>query len=235
MSTYKLVWDDFCSWYLEMVKPEYQKPIDLETYEKTLGYFEAIMKILHPFMPFITEELWHQVKGRDVKDALIISSWPSKGAYDVKLINDAAQVFEVVSQVRNIRASKGISPKEAFDLTINTKNKELYTSFGAILKKLANLSQMEFAEKVDGALSFVVKSDEFFIPLNEQIDVEAEKENIQKELEYTKGFLNSVTKKLSNERFVNNAPAQVVENEKKKQADAEAKIKALEESLAKLV
>ncbi|GGF37477.1 valine--tRNA ligase [Echinicola rosea] len=235
MSTYKLVWDDFCSWYLEMVKPAYQKPIDLETYEKTLGYFEAIMKVLHPFMPFITEELWHQVKSRDVKDALIVSSWPTKTAYDEKLINDAAQVFEVVSQIRNIRASKGISPKEAFDLTINTQNQELYTSFEAILKKLANLTKVDFAEKVDGALSFVVKSDEFFIPLNEQIDVEAEKENIQKELEYTKGFLNSVTKKLSNERFVNNAPAQVVENEKKKQADAEAKIKALEESLTKLV
>ncbi|AWW31951.1 valine--tRNA ligase [Echinicola strongylocentroti] len=235
MSTYKLVWDDFCSWYLEMIKPEYQKPIDLETYEKTLGYFEAIMKVLHPFMPFITEELWHQVKGRDVKDALIVSSWPTKAAYDEKLINDAAQVFEVVSQVRNIRASKGISPKEAFDLTINTQNQEIYTSFEAILKKLANLSKVDFAAKVEGALSFVVKSDEFFIPLNEQIDVEAEKENIQKELEYTKGFLNSVSKKLSNERFVNNAPAQVVENEKKKQADAEAKIKALEESLAKLV
>ncbi|QDH79688.1 valine--tRNA ligase [Echinicola soli] len=235
MSTYKLVWDDFCSWYLEMVKPAYQKPIDLETYEKTLGYFEAIMKVLHPFMPFITEELWHQVKGREVKDALIVSSWPTKSPYDGQLINDAAQVFEVVSQVRNIRASKGISPKETFDLTINTQNQELYTSFEAILKKLANLNKVDFAGKVEGALSFVVKSDEFFIPLSEQIDVEAEKDNIQKELEYTKGFLNSVTKKLSNERFVNNAPAQVVENEKKKQADAEAKIKALEESLSKLV
>ncbi|WP_186756453.1 valine--tRNA ligase [Echinicola salinicaeni] len=235
MSTYKLVWDDFCSWYLEMIKPEYQKPIDLETYEKTIGFFEDILKVLHPFMPFISEELWHQVKTREVKDALIVSSWPKLGEYDEKLINDAAQVFEVVSQIRNIRASKGISPKEAFELSINTQNQELYQSFEAILKKLANLSQLGFAEKVDGALSFVVKSDELFIPLNEQIDVEAEKETLTKELEYTKGFLNSVMKKLSNERFVNGAPAQVVENEKKKQADAEAKIKALEESLAKLV
>ncbi|WP_200976313.1 valine--tRNA ligase [Echinicola sp. 20G] len=234
MSTYKLVWDDFCSWYLEMVKPEYQKPIDLETYEKTLGFFESIMKVLHPFMPFITEELWHQVKGRDVKDALIVSSWPSVTSYDEKLIGEAAQVFEVVSQVRNIRASKGISPKEAFELTINTSNQALYQSFEAIMKKLANLSQVAYADKVEGALSFVVKSDEFFIPLNEKIDVEAEKENIRKELEYTKGFLNTVMKKLSNERFVSGAPAQVVENEKQKQADAEAKIKALEESLAKL-
>ncbi|WP_215222821.1 valine--tRNA ligase [Echinicola shivajiensis] len=235
MSTYKLVWDDFCSWYLEMVKPEYQKPIDLETYEKTIGFFESILKVLHPFMPFISEELWHQVKTREVKDALIVSSWPKLGEYNEKLINDAAQIFEVVSQIRNIRASKGISPKEAFELSVNTQKQELYQSFEAILKKLANLSQLGFAEKVDGALSFVVKSDELFIPLNEQIDVEAEKENLTKELEYTKGFLNSVMKKLSNERFVSGAPAQVVENEKKKQADAEAKIKALEESLAKLV
>ena len=235
MSTYKLVWDDFCSWYLEMIKPEYQKPIDLETYEKTIGFFESIMKILHPFMPFITEELWHQIKTREVKDALIVSSWPQTAEFDEQLISEAAQVFEVVSQIRNIRASKGISPKEAFDLTVNTQNQALYQSFEAIMKKLANLERIDFAEKVDGALSFVVKSDEFFIPLNEQIDLEAERENILKELEYTKGFLNGVMKKLGNERFVNNAPAQVVENEKKKQADAEAKIKALEESLAKLV
>ncbi|GAB3646177.1 valine--tRNA ligase [Echinicola sediminis] len=235
MSTYKLVWDDFCSWYLEMIKPEYQKPIDLETYEKTIGFFESIMKVLHPFMPFLTEELWHQIKGRDVKDALIVSSWPKRADYDEQLIIDAAQVFEVVSQIRNIRASKGISPKEAFDLSINCQNQALYTTFDAILKKLANLETSSFAENVDGALSFVVKSDEFFIPLNEQIDLEAERENILKELEYTKGFLNGVMKKLGNERFVNNAPAQVVENEKKKQSDAEAKIKALEESLAKLV
>ncbi|GGZ26175.1 valine--tRNA ligase [Echinicola pacifica] len=234
MSTYKLVWDDFCSWYLEMIKPEYQKPIDLETYEKTLAFFEKIMKVLHPFMPFLTEELWHQIKGRDVKNALIVSPWPKADEYNQGMITDAAQVFEVVSQVRNIRASKGISPKEAFALTINTQSPDLYKSFEAILTKLANLESVSYGDSVEGALSFVVKSDEFFIPLNESIDVEAEKENLKKEIEYTKGFLNGVVKKLSNERFVNNAPDQVVAIEKKKQADAEAKIKTLEDSLAKL-
>ncbi|MBS9522892.1 valine--tRNA ligase [Litoribacter alkaliphilus] len=234
MATYKLVWDDFCSWYLEMIKPAYQQPADLETYEKTIEFFESILKLLHPFMPFITEELWHQIKGRDVKDALIVSAWPKAGDFNKELIDKAAVVFDVVSQIRNTRASKGISPKESFDLTINTKQPELYQEFEAIIKKLANISDVSFGEKVENALSFVVKSDEFFIPMGNQIDVEQEKENLQKELDYTKGFLKSVSKKLSNERFVNNAPAQVVEVEKKKEADAVAKIKALEESLAKL-
>ncbi|MBT0812400.1 valine--tRNA ligase [Litoribacter ruber] len=234
MATYKLVWDDFCSWYLEMIKPAYQQPADLETYEKTIEFFESILKLLHPFMPFITEELWHQIKGRDVKDALIVSAWPKAGDFNKELIDKAAVVFDVVSQIRNTRASKGISPKESFDLTINTKQPELYQEFEAIIKKLANISDVSFGEKVENALSFVVKSDEFFIPMGDQIDVEQEKENLQKELDYTKGFLKSVSKKLSNERFVNNAPAQVVEVEKKKEADAVAKIKALEESLAKL-
>ncbi len=218
-----------------MIKPDYQKPIDLETYEKTLSYLESILKLLHPFMPFITEELWHQLRDRDVKDALIVSSWPTAAPYNENLINQAAQVFEVVSQIRNTRASKGISPKEAFDLTINTKNQELYNSFEVIMKKLGNLENINFGEKVDNALSFVVKSDEFFIPVEDQLDIEKERENLIKELEYTKGFLNSVMKKLGNERFVNKAPSKVIENEKKKQEDAEAKIKALEESLAKLV
>ena len=234
MTTYKLVWDDFCSWYLEMIKPAYQHPIDKATYEKTIVFFEDILKILHPFMPFLTEELWHQIKERSANEALIVAAWPKAKAFHTKPIAEASQVFEVVSQVRNIRSSKGISPKEAFALTVNTKQPELYSSFETVLKKLANLSELNFGEKVDNATSFVVKADECFIPMGEQIDVEKEKENLLKELEYAKGFLNSVLKKLSNERFVAGAPAAVVENEKKKQADAEAKIKTLEEALAKL-
>ena len=234
MSTYKLVWDDFCSWYLEMIKPGYQQPIDPETHSKTLEFFENILKLLHPFMPFLSEEIWHQIKERSVEESLILASWPTEKGFDPKIIEEAAQVFEVVSQVRNLRASKGMSPKEALDLTINTKNKGLYSRFEAVLIKLANLSSLSFAEKVDNAMSFVVKADECFVPMGDSIDVEEEKANLQKELEYTQGFLNSVMKKLSNERFVAGAPAQVVEMEKKKQADAEAKIKALEESLAKL-
>lgn len=234
MTTYKLVWGDFCSWYLEMIKPEYQHPIDQETYDKTISLFEDILKILHPFMPFISEELWHQIKNRTVEESLILASWPEEKTFDLEIIQEANQIFEVVSQVRNLRASKGMSPKEALELTINTKNQGVYQRFESVLNKLANLASLSFAEKVDNAISFVVKSDECFVPMGDSINVEEEKANIQKELDYTKGFLNSVMKKLSNERFVSGAPAKVIEMERKKQADAEAKIKALEDSLAKL-
>lgn len=234
MSTYKLVWDDFCSWYLEMIKPAYQQPIDRETYDKTIEFLEDILRILHPFMPFLTEEIWQSINTRGLGNALIIEEWPKKKGFDVKPISEAAQVFELVSQVRNLRSSKGISPKETLSLTIKTQQENLYTSFESVLIKLANLSELKFGEKVENAVSFVVKSDECFVPLEEQIDIEQEKENLIKELAYTKGFLNSVVKKLGNERFVSGAPAAVVENEKKKQADAEAKIKTLEEALAKL-
>ena len=234
MSTYKLVWDDFCSWYLEMIKPAYQHPIDQETYDKTIIFLENILKLLHPFMPFITEELWHEIKDREVNEALIVSSWPTASSFDDQIVKDASHIFEVVSQIRNIRASKGISPKEAFDLTIHTTEAEVYRRFESVFKKLANLSSVAFGSNVDNALSFVVKSDEFFIPMGDQLDVEKERENLQKELDYTRGFLASVSKKLSNERFVSNAPEAVVAAEKKKMADAEGKIKALEESLAKL-
>jgi valyl-tRNA synthetase len=234
MSTYKLVWDDFCSWYLEMIKPAYQQPIDQETYDKTIIFLENILKLLHPFMPFITEELWHEIKDRKVNEALIISKWPTPSSYDESIINGAQHIFEVVSQIRNIRASKGISPKEAFELTIHTMEADVYREFEAVFRKLANLSEVTFGSNVDNALSFVVKSDEFFIPMGDQLDVEKERENLQKELDYTRGFLASVSKKLSNERFVSNAPEAVVAAEKKKMADAEGKIKALEESLAKL-
>jgi valyl-tRNA synthetase len=234
MTTYKLVWDDFCSWYLEMVKPAYLQPIDRDTYDKTVEFFESILKILHPFMPFITEELWHQLEGRTPDQALIISQWPFPAPYNAQLTEEAVQIFEVISQVRNFRASKGISPKESFELRIKTSNPQLYIKFQAVLQKLANLSEIHFGEKLEGSVSFVVKADECFIPVEGQVNVEEEREIILKELDYTRGFLNSVSKKLSNERFVAGAPAAVVETEKKKQADAEAKIKALEEALHKL-
>ncbi|MDN3203189.1 valine--tRNA ligase [Algoriphagus sediminis] len=234
MVTYKLVWGDFCSWYLEMIKPEYQHPIDQTTHDKTLELFEDVLRLLHPFMPFISEELWHQIKERSVEESLILAEWPVQRDFDEAIIKEAAQVFEVISQVRNLRASKGMSPKEALDLTIKAKDEKLYSRFESVLNKLGNLSSLSFGDSVENAMSFVVKSDECFVPMGDSINVEEEKANIQKELDYTRGFLNSVLKKLSNERFVSGAPEQVVANEKKKQADAEAKIKALEESLAKL-
>lgn len=234
MATYKLVWDDFCSWYLEMIKPAYQAPIDPATQAKTIEFFENILRILHPFMPFLTEELWHQIKERNTSEALIVTAWPQIKSFDKQIITEAAQVFEVVSQVRNIRASKGISPKEAFSLTIKTKQEDLYNRFDAVLRKLANLDEVTFGESIDNSISFVIKADECFIPMEGQVNVEEERENITKDLAYTKGFLHSVMKKLGNERFVAGAPVEVIENERKKQADAESKIKALEEALAKL-
>lgn len=234
MSTYKLVWDDFCSWYLEMVKPPYQSPIDLHTYQKTIGFLEKILKLLHPFMPFLTEEIWQQLENREPNHALIVSEWPSVGDFNENITLEAQQIFEVVSQIRNVRASKGISLKETIELTVKTENPDLYQQYAEILKKLANLSQIHFSDQVENAVSFIVKGDECFVPIGDQVDVEKERENLLKELEYTQGFLNSVMKKLGNERFVAGAPATVVENERKKQADAEAKLKALEEALGKL-
>ncbi|EON76233.1 Valyl-tRNA synthetase [Lunatimonas lonarensis] len=234
LSTYKLVWDDFCSWYLEMIKPPYQYPIDQQTYDHTIAFLENILKVLHPFMPFITEEIWQQLASRDPKHALIVSSWPSAKPFDPSVIEQAQQIFETVTQLRNVRASKGISPKEPFEMTVNTEKPSVYESYGSVLKKLANLSAIHFGTTVENAVSFVVKGDECFVPLGQQIDVDKERESLLKELTYQQGFLASVLKKLSNERFVSGAPEAVVENEKKKQADAEAKIKALEESLSKL-
>jgi valyl-tRNA synthetase len=234
MATYKLVWDDFCSWYLEMVKPAYLQPIDSETLSATKTYFEQILKILHPFMPFITEELWHQMGTRTTKEALIVTQWPASKSFDQNIINDAAKIFEVVSQIRNIRASKGISPKESFELGINTSSDTIYYKYHQVLTKLGNLSSITFTSSMENAMSFVAGADEFFIPMGEKVNIEEEKANIKKEIDYQKGFLMGVMKKLSNEKFVASAPAKVVEMEQKKQADAEAKIKTLEESLAKL-
>jgi len=234
MSIYKLVWDDFCSWYLEMVKPAYQHPIDPATHQRTLVFFEGVLKLLHPFMPFITEELWHEIKDREVSEALMLSPWPEAQEYDKKLIEEAQQVFEVVSQIRNIRTSKGISPKETLELTINTAGPEIYRCFEPVLKKLGNLNAIHFQERLEHAVGFIVRSDEFFLPIGQKIDLEKERENLIREIEYTKGFLLAVNKKLENEKFVQNAPEAVINTERKKQADALGKIQALEESLGKL-
>ncbi|WP_421978188.1 valine--tRNA ligase [Roseivirga seohaensis] len=233
MTTYKLIWNDFCSWYLEMIKPAFGEPIDRATYEVTLNFFEKIMKVLHPFMPFITEEIWSNLRERAEGQDIIVSMWPIIGGADEALNKQSEIVFELVSNLRNLRLSKGISPNKKLDLAIKSENTEAYEPFINIIKKLANIDQLTYTdEKVNGTLGFVIKSDEFFIPMEEgAIDVEAEKAEIIKELEYTKGFLNSVMKKLSNERFVAGAPEQVIAKEKAKQADAEAKIKVLEEKL----
>lgn len=234
MAIYKLVWDDFCSWLLEIVKPVYQQPIDKTTFDAVIQLFEENLKLLHPFMPFLTEEVWQHIAERTPENALIVAKWPEVGHADKSLISDFEFASEVISGVRTIRKEKNIPQKEALELfMLNTE--KVSGQMNAIILKLANLSTLETVDSsLDGALTFRVKSNEYFIPMGGAIDVEAEIQKITEELNYTKGFLQSVQKKLSNERFVNNAPEQVVAIERKKAADAEAKIETLEKSLESL-
>ena len=231
MSTYKLVWDDFCSWYLEIVKPPYQQPIDTVTYKETLSIFESLLKVMHPFTPFISEEIWHLIGDKKDEDCIMVAPWPTLGDVDDRLLSNFDLAEEVITNIRNIRKEKNIANKVALDMLV-IDNEKLDRSFNPIINKISNLSSFEYVEnKTENAFSFIVKSNEFFIPFSEDIDVEAEIKKIEEELKYTKGFLISVSKKLSNERFVSNAPEQVVAVEKKKMADAEAKVKILEEKL----
>lgn len=233
-AVYKLIWDDFCSQYLEMVKPAYEQPIDRESYQATLDFFDRLMRLAHPFIPFITEELWQNIYERPEKASICISEYPVAGTIDTGILADFEILFELVSAVRNLRNAKGISPKTALTLEIRTDRPELYTRLDSLIRKLANIGEIRFAEGSLEGVSFLVKSDEFFINLAGEVDADEEKANLLKELEYTEGFLASVDKKLSNERFVQNANPEVVQREKQKKADAEAKIQALKEALARL-
>lgn len=237
MGIYKLVWDDFCAWYLEMIKPAYQQPIDPETYRITIAYFERILKLLHPFMPFLTEELWHDdlFIERSELDCCIVAPYPLAGNVDSTLLNDVDTIKQVVSEIRNVRNAKQISPKEALPLSIRVNSAIKYENYLPILFKLANISTSEFvSEPVIGANTFMSGKDEFFISLANNIDVEAEKERLEKEIDYQKGFLRAVDAKLSNERFVQNAKEEVVENERRKKEDALSKINILEAALKAL-
>ncbi|MEO8794614.1 MAG: valine--tRNA ligase [Daejeonella sp.] len=237
MGIYKLVWDDFCAWYLEMIKPGYQLPIDAETYRATLNFFERILKLLHPFMPFLTEELWHEeVFGqRDEMDCCIVAEYPVASTVNSKLLKDVEIVQQVISEVRNIRNTKQISPKEALPLSVKVNSGLNYEHYINIISKLANISEFSLVtEPVAGAAKFMAGKDELFVSLADNIDVDAEKERISKEIDYLNGFLKSVEAKLSNERFVQNAKAEVVDNERRKKEDALSKIKILEESLLAL-
>ena len=234
MAIYKLVWDDFCSWFLEMIKPGYQQPIDRATFEKAIEMLEANLKLLHPFMPFLTEEIWHHIADRTPEQALIVGEWPKAKAFDEKLITDFDFATEVISGIRTIRKDKNIPFKDAMELKV-VNNEKASTYFDSVIQKLGNLTTLEYVgDKVDGALSYRVKSNEYFIPITGNIDVEAEIAKLTEELNYTKGFLRSVQGKLSNEKFVAGAPEQVIANERKKEADALAKIATLEQSLASL-
>ena len=237
MATYKLVWDDYCAWYLEMIKPVYQQPIDKETYTVTVSFFENILRILHPFMPFITEELWHdELFGeRSEMDCCIVAQLPKNGEINTQLLAATESIKQVVTQIRNVRNSKQISPKETLQLAAKPSGNINYSTYGSIISKLGNVTELTTVEdKINGAISFMVGTDEFFIPMEETIDPVVECERLKKEKEYLDGFLRSVDAKLSNERFMSNAKPDIIDNELKKKADAEAKLKIIEENLAAL-
>lgn len=231
MTTYKLIWDDFCSWLLEMIKPTYGEPMSKSTYDSVVSLLEGNLKILHPFIPFITEEIWQHLSPRKPNEALIVASWPVETDFDAEQIKAFEFASEVISGIRTIRKEKNLSFKESISLyVINHENAS--KNFDTIIQKLGNVSEIQYAsEKLDGALTFQVKSNEYFIPVAGAIDVAAEIEKLKEELSYTEGFLKSVQGKLKNERFVNNAPEQVVAMERQKEADALAKIETLKASL----
>jgi valyl-tRNA synthetase len=236
MTIYKLIWDDFCSWYLEMIKPEFGKPIDGTTYKATITFFETLLKALHPFMPFITEELWHELQDRGDKDCIIVASWPRVNSFDNSILQEGAIALDVIKEVRNVRNTKGLSPKEALPLHVKNGEAGLIQKFWPVIRKLSNISEISFVSQAPAvnATSFIVRVQEFYIPLEGKLDSEKEKETLLKELDYLRGFIASVDKKLSNEKFVSGAKPEVVEIERKKKADAESKIRAIEESLGRL-
>ena len=233
MAVYKLFWDEFSSWYLEMVKPAYGQPIDKVTYNKTLAFFETLLKLLHPFMPFITEELWQHIYDRQPGESIMTQTLVKDMPYNEALIAQFEAVKEVISGIRTIRLQKNIAQKEALALEVTGENP--VAGFGSVIAKLCNLSEIKQVEtKSEGAAAFMVGTTEYAVPLGNLINVEEELKKLEADLKYQEGFLQSVMKKLSNEKFVSKAPANVIEMERKKQADAETKIAALKESIAAL-
>ncbi|HLV45465.1 MAG TPA: valine--tRNA ligase, partial [Flavobacterium sp.] len=234
MATYKLIWDDFCSWFLEMIKPGYQQPIDEKTYSFAIKFLEDNLKLLHPFMPFITEEIWQLISERSTDEALIISQWPEKKTFDSALITEFDWASDVISGIRTIRKEKNISFKEVIDLKVLNKA-QVADRFDVLIQKMGNTNDLEYVDDtVNGALSFRVNANEYFIPMAGNVNVEEEIQKLEEELKYLQGFLRSVQGKLSNEKFVNGAPEQVVANERKKESDTLSKIVTIEESIANL-
>jgi valyl-tRNA synthetase len=232
MTAYKLFWDEFSAWYLEMVKPAYQQPIDRKTYEATLGFFDSLLKILHPFMPFITEELWQALEDRKEGESIMVQLQPACVAVDEKLIAGFEYVKEVVAGVRTIRLQKNIPNKETIELQVIG---EFDSSFNGVIAKLCNLTAITVVtEKSAGSVSFLAGTTEFAVPMGNLINPEEEIAKMEAEIIYYQGFIDSVMKKLGNERFVANAKPEIVENERKKKADAESKIASLKEGIEAL-
>ena len=236
MTIYKLIWDDFCSWYLEIIKPPYGEPIDSITYNQSIEFFEKLIQLLHPFMPFITEEIWHALNARGEKESIMLSMMPEHQKIDTNILGKFEYAVEVIMAIRTLRLEKNIPLKESITLFIKKNNEEkIDYTFDSVIAKLTNLESVEYVdEKLNGALSFIVKTTEFYIPTPSNIDVEAELAKLYSELEYAKGFLDSVNKKLSNEKFVSGAPAAVVDMEKKKRDDAIKKISVIEEQISNI-
>lgn len=232
---YKLIWDDFCAQYLEMIKPEFEQPIDAKTFEASLDFFDRLMRLAHPFIPFISEEIWQNIRERKENDSICIQPYPTASAtFDTDILANFEILFEVVTSIRNLRNNKNISPKIALPLAILTDNQSGYITLSPLITKLANLEKIVFVENEGEGSSFRVKSDAFFMNLAVEVNLEEEIEEIQKELEYTLGFHASVSKKLSNERFVQHAKGDIVEKERQKLNDAEAKIATLKDALKRL-
>ncbi len=233
MKIYKLFWDEFSGWYLELAKPAYQQPIDRPTYEATAGFFDRLLRVLHPFMPFITEEIFHHVAERAEGESIMVSPMPTAQLYDEKLLEQFDLVREAITAIRNIRKEKNLPNRDAIELYVKPDD-NFYPQYNPVLEKMANLSAIVEGQPAGLNAAFLVKSTEYFVPLGDGVNVEEELAKLRSELEYLQGFLNSVMKKLGNERFVASAPPAVVETERAKQSDAEAKIKATQERMEAL-
>jgi valyl-tRNA synthetase len=236
MAVYKLIWDDFCSWYLEMVKPAYLKPIDRKTYDQTVELLEKLLKVLHPFMPFISEEIYQYIRKEDAPESIMIAAMPVPGNQDESILTKFDFASQVIMSIRNLRQEKNMANKEPIELLIrknNNDNPDL--TFDDLVAKLCNLSNLDYInDKPEGAFNFIIRTTEFYVPVKENIDVDSEILKLKQEIEYQQGFLATVVKKLSNDKFVNNAPAHVIDTERKKQADAEARISVLTDQLDNL-
>ena len=235
MTSYKLIWDDFCSWYLEMIKPSYGQPIDAKTKAEAISFFENILRVIHPFTPFIAEEIWHLIGDRKQEDCIINATWPAIGQIDETLLTSFDLFENVIIEIRTLRKDNNIANKVKLEMVIN-ENKTIDKVYDSLIIKLGNLSKLEYStDKIKNAFSFIIASNEYFIPFNSDVDIDKELEKIKKEIDAKKGFLNGVLKKLNNPSFVDNAPEKVVELENKKREDAENQIKVLQEKLTSLV
>jgi len=240
LRTYKFVWDEFCAWYLELVKPEFGKPVSTTTYKAVVSHFDAVLRLLHPFMPFITEEIWQELEPRKAGDSICIATFPTSSTFDSSQVEEMNLAFECIGQIRNFRNTQQISPKDALQVGVASASTAFFERYQSVLFKLANLSGLDLAKEVDSlpdawktnkSHRFALKQHEVFILLPADKQAGPDKSTLLQELEYQKGFLESVMKKLGNERFVANAKPEVIANEQRKKEDSEAKIRSLEEAL----